>query len=660
MKTQNEEEKKDHDHDHEGNNNNNGVNKLPPDLLKVSQDIDHYIFNLWSSRAGTDLKPPDVPICVEQFAVLLEEIIDDYTCSRGHPVKWSQLREDEAATFLESTNRISKLSKSLCHFSSEYKYAYSISRIGGVLQRAMSYLEDEFKSYLDDYKALKINPESAAALKQHSITKRDDDGHVVPEEEAAAAAAADHSHQSSSSNHSNHKSMELDNHKVSGGYSEEIMSNLNKLAKALMFGGYEAECWHAYFVARRNVMEESLCRMGFEKRSIDEVQKTSWECLEREIVAWLRTFKYCTTELFTVERKLTAAVFSDHPSMSESIISDLCRFTVIQLLHFSNAVAVTKRSPDKLYKFLDVYEALRDLLPTMDTLLRPQCMEDLKAEALITRCRLGEMMISIIQELEITINADPAKNPVPGGGVHPLTRYAVTTIENACCYKDTLDQVFIEHLRFQNPDHNEPQTQPDPTGESLSPFGMQIAKAMDLLDANLEAKSKLYKDPSLSMIFMMNNGRYILQKVKESAGASSLLGSPWIKKRSSDLRQYHKNYQRDTWGRLMQCLSVEGLISSNGKVHKPVLKEKFKSFNAVFDDIHKTQCSWVISDEQLQSELRVSITNMVVPAYRSFLARFSQTFTAGRQTEKYIKYQGEDLEKYIDELFDGSAAGKKK
>ncbi|XP_031117851.1 exocyst complex component EXO70B1-like [Ipomoea triloba] len=658
MKTQNEDDKKDHHADHQ-----QASSRLPPDLLKVSQDIDHYIFNLWSSRSGADSKPPDVPICVEQFAVLLEEIIDDYTRTRGHPLKWSQLRDDEAATFLESTNRISKLSKSLCHFSSEYKYAYSISRIGGVLQRAMSYLEDEFKSYLDDCKALKINPDTGPA-KQHSIVKRDDDGGHVPEDQEAAPDHSNH--------HSNHNKELLETNKAAGAggsgcYSEEIMSNLNKLAKALMFGGYEAECWHAYFVARRNVMEDSLSRMGFERRSIDEVQKTSWECVEREIVAWLRTFKYCTTELFTSERKLTATVFSDHPSMSESIISDLCRFTVIQLLHFSNAVAVTKRSPDKLYKFLDVYEALRDLLPSMDTLLRPQCMEELKAETLITRCRLGEMMINIIQELEITINADPPKNPVPGGGVHPLTRYAVTTIENACCYKETLDQVFLEHLQFQQQSGGGGEVEVDPTGSGageshhLSPFGMQIARAMELLDANLEAKSKLYKDPSLSMIFMMNNGRHILQKVKESPGASSLLGSAWIKKRSSDLRQYHKNYQRETWGRLMQCLSVEGLISSStGKVHKPVLKEKFKSFNAVFDDIHKTQASWVISDEQLQSELRVSITNMVVPAYRSFIARFSQTFTPGRQTEKYIKYQGEDLEKYIDELFDGSAAGKKK
>ncbi|KAM1820580.1 hypothetical protein ACFX11_002102 [Malus domestica] len=127
-------------------------------------------------------------------------------------------------------------------------------------------------------------------------------------------------------------------------------------------------------------------------------------------------------------------------------------------------------------------------------------------------------------------------------------------------------------------------------------------REMDLLDSNLETKAKLYKDVALSSIFMMNNGRYILQKIKGSAEINSCIGETWYRRRSSDLRQYHKNYQRETWDRLLQCLSHEGL-SVNGKVAKPVLKERFKNFNALFDEIHKTQSTWVVSDEQMQSEV---------------------------------------------------------
>lgn len=180
-------------------------------------------------------------------------------------------------------------------------------------------------------------------------------------------------------------------------------------------------------------------------------------------------------------------------------------------------------------------------------------------------------------------------------------------------------------------------------------------RVMELLDSNLEGKAKLYKDVALSNIFMMNNGRYILQKIKGSAEIHGLMGDTWCRKRSSDMRQYHKNYQRETWNKLLGCLNLEGL-NVNGKVVKPVLKERFKSFNQMFDEIHKTQSTWVVSDDQLQSELRVSISAVVIPAYRSFLGRFSQYLQPGRQTEKYVKYQPEDIEDCIDKLFEGNPA----
>jgi exocyst complex protein 7 len=230
-------------------------------------------------------------------------------------------------------------------------------------------------------------------------------------------------------------------------------------------------------------------------------------------------------------------------------------------------------------------------------------------------------------------------------------------------YKATLEQVFREHSKIERADSTsrprfEGETQNsnnDIAEENQSPFSNQLMRVMDLLDSNLGAKSKLYKDIALSCIFMMNNGRYIVQKIKGSTEIHQMIGDTWCRRKSSELRNYHKNYQRETWSKLLSCLGHEGL-QVNGKVIKPVLKERFKSFNMLFDEIHKTQSSWVVSDDQLQSELRVSISAVVIPAYRSFLGRFSQYLTSGRQSEKYIKYQAEDLETSIDELFDGNPA----
>ncbi|KAL6188858.1 hypothetical protein ACLB2K_040249 [Fragaria x ananassa] len=168
------------------------------------------------------------------------------------------------------------------------------------------------------------------------------------------------------------------------------------------------------------------------------------------------------------------------------------------------------------------------------------------------------------------------------------------------------------HRQNRPPEHAKIE-RTDSTSKSRdeSPFAVQLARVMALLDSNLEAKSKLYK------------------KIKDSQEINACMGDTWCR----------KNYQRETWSRLLSFLSHEGL-SNHGKVQKPVLKERFKSFNAMFDEIHKTQSTRVVSDEQLQSELRVSISAVVIPAYRSFLGRFAQVLDPGRQTEKYVKGGG--------------------
>lgn len=638
---------------------------LPPDLDKVSEEIDQFISESSNFKGDDDeSKPPDVPVFVEQFAVLVEAKIDEYDGGDA-PVKWSQLAQEEATSFLNIVDRISKLFTSLCRFSSEYKYAYSISRVDGVLQRAMSYIEEEYKSILYDYK---INTDS-------DITNLDTSS-AKPNPNSSSSDTNQDAEQDTAS-----ESKPSEENKFPG-YSEEIVATLNKFSKALIAGGYEAECCQVYFIARRKALEESLHKLGFEKYSIEDVQKMNWEPLEREVTAWIATFRHCTNVLFSSERKLADAVFEDQPSISETIFSNLSRGMMIQLLNFAEAVSMTKRAAEKLFKFLDIYETLRDFIPLVDKIFPVSYADELKAEATLSRGRLGESMVSIFSELENSIQGDSNKTAVPGGAVHPLTRYIMNYLKYVGEYRDTLEQVFREHQMIeradsatgsdfdcQNPqagqssnnNNNNNHNNNNTSSNKPSPFETHMIKVMDLLDSNLEGKSRLYKDTSLSSIFMMNNGRYILQKIKGSPEMNSLMGDQWYRKRSSDLRQYHKNYQRETWGKLLQCLNHEGL-NVNGKVNKPILKERFKSFNALFDEIHKTQSSWVISDEQLQSELRVSISNMVIPAYRSFLGRFSQTFTPGRQTEKYVKYQPEEIETDIDELFDGNATpwGRKK
>jgi exocyst complex protein 7 len=588
----------------------------PQSLDKISNEIDQFLV----ANENIEGVSIEIPCYVETFLDLVTENLAK--CETECKLKWEEILVKDS-WLLESVNRISKLKKILANHHDENERRDSISnRIGVIQQKAMSFLEEDFRLLIEDSRIpTNLNP----------------DGNKEGE--------------------SNDKNQQEESDKNFPGYTDEAIACMGKIAREMLNGGYESEICQVYIVARRTAFDEIQQQLGLERISIDDmVQKVQWEILARDMIpAWTNTFRQCAGVYFPGEKKLAEAVFSSHPSVAEGLFSSLSRGVVIPLLNFAEGAAMTKRAGEKLFKLLDMYETLRDVIPKLDGLFPEESSEELKTEINLAKSRLGEAVISIFCDLENQIKSEPAKNPVPGGAVHPLTRYIMNYLNIAGDYKETLEQVFKNHSKIERPDstgtsdhdHNE-----NIIKEASSPFAAQVMRVMELLDTSLDGKAKLYRDVALSNFFMMNNGRYILQKIKGSTELSQLMGETWCRRKSSELRNYHKTYQRETWNKVLTCLSHEGL-SVNGKVQKPVLKERFKSFNSMFDEIHKTQSSWVVKDEQLQSELRVSISAVVIPAYRAFIGRFSQNLDGGRQTEKYIKYQPEDIETYIDELFDG-------
>jgi hypothetical protein len=324
------------------------------------------------------------------------------------------------------------------------------------------------------------------------------------------------------------------------------------MVDAMVAVGYETECTQVFLVARRNALDTTLLSLGYEKASIDDVVKMAWEGLETEIGTWIKAFRHIVNVGLSAEHDLCARVFAgSNTPLGRDIFADLARCAMLQMLNFTEAVAMTKRAAEKLFKVLDMYEAIRDGAPIVDAYLSSyetpenggdgksssgtEALADLKSELVSVRARLGESAAAIFCDLESSIRADAGKQPVPGGAVHPLTRYLMNYLKYVCEYKNTLEQVFREHHR---PDSDDA---PGHDSESSNPFAAQLTDVMELLNTNLEGKSRLYKDPALSNIFLMNNGRYMLQKIRGSPETNAMLGETWARKQSTNLRQYHKN-----------------------------------------------------------------------------------------------------------------------
>ncbi|KAK7310345.1 hypothetical protein RJT34_07805 [Clitoria ternatea] len=597
------------------------------ELPQVLEDVDEFL----RRKDATPEEPLHVPHYVHALPKLLERVVGRYDSGRSR----FGIDDDDDKSFLDAVDRISKLSVSC---------PYVLDQTTSALDKAMCFLEKQFCTLLED-------PKSKPPKKSFSFDSHSDS---LSSSSVFSAFSENDKESPRPPQSSSFPGQDLDEEGFPPNFSAHKISNLNKIATAMISADYKQECCMAFANYRLKAFKTSLQGLGYGTPKMEDLYKMPWESLEAEIVTWIKLVQHCTTNLFEAERRLYNSIFTHHPSVSDELFHNLARAVIVNFLNFAQGVALTKPSTEKLFKFLDMLETLSTIGDSYS--------KEIEYETVAAKERIVEAASAMFCDLENSIKSDNERIPVPNGAVHPLTRYVMNYLKYACEYKNTLEDV-LSFPQCVIVNHNIANDEEDSRTPKNSPFAIQLMKVMDLLDENIERKSKVYKDPSLRYIFLMNNGRYIVQKIKGCKELHECMGDNWCRRRQSGLRLYHKCYQRETWSKVLKCLNHEGLQGTGNKLSKQLLKERFKTFNSMFEDIHKSQSSWTVSDEQLQSELRVSISALVIPAYRSFVGRFKHHLeSSSRHVDKYIKYHPEDIEALIDDLFDGNASsmGKKK
>ncbi|XP_058787798.1 exocyst complex component EXO70B1-like [Vicia villosa] len=604
-----------------GHNNNN----MADDILQIFSNFDGRFSkeNLSNEGAGND----------SLRCAALEQTINSLHRRISNHLSSEDFICYNSAAFLAAVDELVSIIEDWSPLSDDKSVGACLIRADDILQQAMFRAEEEFRSLMElGGESFDLTRSKEKSTLYDSNEEEDDeeelDGEVDGEDDVIPVAKA-----------------VVDYNVVIDALPPATVNGLREIAKRMLAAGFGKECSHVYGVCRREFLEESLSRLGLQKLSISEVHKMPWQELEDEIERWIKASNVALKILFPSERRLGDRVFSG--LSSSSAVADLsfmevCRGSAIQLLNFADAVAIGSRTPERLFRVLDVFETLRDLISEFEALFSDQYCSFLVNEAITIWKRLGEAIRGIFTELENLISRDPVKAVVPGGGLHPITRYVMNYLRAVCRSHQTLELVFKDNALSLNdyPKHDD-RLQPN------SPFSVQISWIMDLLERNLDAKSKLYKDPALCSVFMMNNGRYIVQKTKDSE-LGTLLGDDWIRKHSTKVRQCHMNYQRSSWNKLLGFLKVETMAA------KP-MKEKLKMFNLHFEEICRVQSQWFVFDEQLREELRISVEKLLLPAYGSFIGRFQIIPEFAKNGDKYIKFGMEDIEARLNNLFQGSS-----
>ncbi|CAL5029165.1 unnamed protein product [Urochloa decumbens] len=538
--------------------------------------------------------------------------------------------------FLDAVDRLRSIER---FFSSNRSYRSSdgvLNHVNALLSKALVKMEGEFQNQLSQ-RSKPMEPDRLFDCLPSTLR---------PSSESQPEGGK---HPSTGSQSENQQNSEAAVYSPPALIEPKFVPLLSKLAQQLVQAGCQQQCSEIYSEARASALESSLKNLGVEKLSKEEVQKMPWEILESKIGNWIHFMRIAVKLLFAGERQLCDQVFECSQSLRDKCFAAITKNSLATLLSFGEAIAMSKRSPEKLFVLLDMYEIMCELQTEIDTIFVGESCSQMRDSALsLTKC-LAQTAQKTFSDFEEAVEKDATKNIHTDGTVHPLTSYVINYVKFLFDYQSTLKQLFQEFKKE------------DGTGSELAAVTMKIMQA---LQNNLDAKAKQYKDPALMHIFLMNNIHYIVKSVRRSE-AKDLLGDDWIQRHRRIVQQNANQYRRIAWSKVLQCLSGQGLTSSGGSgqvgseggnssgASRAAVKERFRSFNVLFEEIYQKQCSWSVPDTELRESLRLAVAEILLPAYRSFIKRFGPLIESSKAPGKYVKHTPEQLELLLGNLFEG-------
>ncbi|KAK9283225.1 hypothetical protein L1049_011461 [Liquidambar formosana] len=432
---------------------------------------------------------------------------------------------------------------------------------------------------------------------------------------------------------------------------ESATSDLKEIAECMIMAGYGKECGKLYKVKRKSIVDEALYKLGIERLRSSQVQKMDRVVMEQRIKNWLSAVKVVVRNLFNGERILCDHVFSASDSIRESCFSEITKEGAIHLFRYAEVVAKGKRSTDFIFRLMEMYEAISEIWPETEAIFSFDSTTAVRSQALSSLFKLGDSVRTILSEFEATIQKDSGKTPVPGGGIHSLTRSAMEYISMLADYSPVLSDIVAD---WPPPEKSQlPESYFDSPTSAESPataVSVRLAWLILVLLCKLDSKADLYKDVSLSYLFLANNLHFIVEKVR-ATNLRQILGDEWVNNHRKKVKQYASNYESAAWSKVLSSLP-----ENNSPISPEAAKECFRRFNAAFEEAYKKQTSWVVANGRLRDEMKVSIARKLVNAYREFYESNVVMLSGESNLEGLARIGPDDLGNYLSDLFHGSSA----
>nr|GMD69396.1 exocyst complex component EXO70A1-like [Ipomoea batatas] len=428
---------------------------------------------------------------------------------------------------------------------------------------------------------------------------------------------------------------------------DAAVADLKAVAECMIGAGYGKECMKIYTIIRKSIVDETLYYLGVENLSSSQIQKMDWQTLDERAKNWLSAVKISVTTLFLGERILCSEVFAASEDIKESCFTAISKDAAMSVLGFAESVGKYKKlSVEKMFRFLDLYEAVSELWPEIESIFDFTSTSAVRSQAVMSLLKLGEAVRAMLTEFETAVQKDSSKPP-PGGAVHPLTRYVMNYLVFLADYSGEVSEIVADWpLSTNSPLPESYFSTPHPDEDSgASAVSERFAWLVLLLLCKLDGKAQMYKDVPLSYLFLANNLNYVVSKVRQS-NLNLILGSDWISTHEGKVKQYAAKYERMGWDKVLASFPE----NPTADISPAEANDCFTKFNSGFEEAYRRQCSWVIPDPKLRDQVKISLANRIVPGYRDLYEEHLRRF---RGAESVVRFTPDDLQNYLSDLFHG-------
>jgi exocyst complex component 7 len=420
---------------------------------------------------------------------------------------------------------------------------------------------------------------------------------------------------------------------------QQQASSISAVAEAMMAVGYGKECISTFKSHRRTALATKLQRLlgfsppaaaasgsGNSSTSSSHHKLTwDWEQVDDKIIpSWIATATVAFNSLLTREKDLCDTVFLRDAAVREAVFAAVANDQATSLLGVAEAaVARARRAPERLFRVLDVHDALTEVLPALLSVFGDNSEVATRAAVVVTK--VGEAARGTLSSFEAAIRKEPSKATVAGGAVHPLTRYVMNYLVFLADYQEGLALIYeqadnaadtssVSVVAASGTEHYSLSSSSISSSSFLYSYNNPIHRLVSVLLGKLDAKAGCYREVALSYLFLANNTKYVANKVAGSAKLQGILGEDWAEAQSAKARAHVDVYVRAAWGKVMAAIS-SSMSMPQGQ------QGEAKGVEAVVLEAVGMQDQWVAADEEMGEALRAAATAAVVPKYRMFYRR---------------------------------------